>query len=85
MVEANLGLAALAQGRTSNAIDALCGAVDRARACRKRDSILARACARAGRRNEASREARMLLSQLPAGAPQRAEVERLVRAIEGSR
>ena len=39
VVEANLGLAALAQGRTSNAIDALCGAVDRARACRKRDSI----------------------------------------------
>ena len=52
VVEANLGLAALAQGRTSNAIDALCGAVDRARLAGS--AIQSGACVRSGRTSERS-------------------------------
>jgi len=42
---------------------------------------LARAYARAGQRADAAREARELLTRLPASAPQRAEVQRLLDAV----
>jgi len=42
---------------------------------------LAIAFARAGRRQEAASEATELLKRLPAGAPQRSEVERLLAAV----
>jgi arylsulfatase A-like enzyme len=42
---------------------------------------LARVLARAGRRGDAAREATELLSRLPADAPQRAEVQRLLDAV----
>lgn len=43
---------------------------------------LARVYARLGRRADAAREAHELLARLPAGAPQRAEVERLLAAVQ---
>jgi cytochrome c-type biogenesis protein CcmH/NrfG len=43
--------------------------------------FLARAYARAGNRDAAREQAVTLLSRLPAAAPQRAEVERLVAAL----
>jgi arylsulfatase A-like enzyme/cytochrome c-type biogenesis protein CcmH/NrfG len=42
---------------------------------------LARAYGRAGQRGDAAREAQELLTRLPADAPQRAEVERLLAAV----
>ena len=42
---------------------------------------LARSYARAGQRQDAAREAQELLTRLPANAPQRAEVERLLDAV----
>jgi arylsulfatase A-like enzyme/Flp pilus assembly protein TadD len=42
---------------------------------------LARAYARAGQRQDAAREAQELLTRLPANAPQRAEVQRLLDAV----
>jgi predicted Zn-dependent protease len=42
---------------------------------------LARVLARAGRRQEAAGEAEELLKRLPASAPQRAEVQRLLAAL----
>jgi cytochrome c-type biogenesis protein CcmH/NrfG len=42
---------------------------------------LARALARTGRREEARTEAKTLLDRLPAQAPQRAEVQRLLNAL----
>jgi cytochrome c-type biogenesis protein CcmH/NrfG len=38
--------------------------------------------ARSGRRAEAAAAARELLARLPANAPQRPEVERLLRAVQ---
>ncbi len=43
---------------------------------------LAIAFARLGRRDEAAREATTLLRRLPADAPQRAEVIRLIEALK---
>ena len=42
---------------------------------------LARVLARAGQRADAAREAQELLTRLPANAPQRAEVQRLIDAL----
>ena len=43
---------------------------------------LALAFARAGRREDAATQAQELLRRLPANAPQRAEVERLLAAVK---
>ena len=43
---------------------------------------LARAYGRAGQRADAAREARELLARLPADAPQRHEVQRLLAAVQ---
>ena len=82
VVEANLGISALAGGRTDAAIEALGAALAIAPDLHEARFNLARAYARAGRREDAAREARTLLAHLPAGAPQRSEVERLLRAVQ---
>ena len=82
VVSANLGLVLSDAGRVADAIPhleravALDPAFDRAR------FHLAIAFARMGRRADAAREARELLRRLPADAPQRGEVERLIKAVE---
>jgi arylsulfatase A-like enzyme/Tfp pilus assembly protein PilF len=81
VVQANLGAVALAQGRVEAALTALRAAIDLAPEFHEARFNLARAYAQAGRREEATREARELLARLPASAPQRAEVERLLAAV----
>ena len=49
----------------------------------KKDNLnLALVYAKAGRRGEAAAAARDLLARLPANAPQRPEIERLLRAVQ---
>jgi arylsulfatase A-like enzyme/Flp pilus assembly protein TadD len=81
IVDANIGLTALAAGRTDVAITALKRAVTIDPELHQARFGLARALARAGQRDDALREATELLSRLPAAAPQRSEVERLVAAL----
>ncbi len=81
VVQANLGIVALADGHVDVAISALRLAVEQAPDFHEARFNLALAYARAGRRDEAAREARELLARLPASAPQRAEVERLLKAV----
>lgn len=78
---ANLGLLALEQGRPADAIPRLREALARDPGLLPARFGLARALARTGDRQAALAEAEALLSRLPAGAPQRAEVERLVTAL----
>jgi Flp pilus assembly protein TadD len=82
IVTANLGILALEQGRADTAITRLRDALEREPALLEARFALARALARTGDRAGALREAERLLGQLPAGAPQRAEVERLVTALK---
>ncbi len=80
-VLANLGLLALRQGRHVEAVPLLREAlVIEPRLLEARFS-LARALALSGDRAAAAAEARQLLDQLAPGAPQRAEVERLLAAL----
>jgi Flp pilus assembly protein TadD len=85
VVEANLGIAALAQGDSARAIEALTAALTIAPDLHEARFNLARAYARTGRRADAAREARTLLAELAASAPERAEVARLLHTVEGSR
>jgi choline-sulfatase len=82
VVDANLGLVALARKDATKAIQLLRAALSRDPGFLEARFNLSRALALAGRRDEALKEAQMLLSQLPANASQRAEVERLVRALQ---
>jgi cytochrome c-type biogenesis protein CcmH/NrfG len=82
VVAANLGLLALDEGRTQDAIDRLRAALTRAPDLHQARFALARAYGRAGQRADAAREARELLTRLPANAPQRSEVERLLAAVQ---
>ena len=80
-VLANLGLLELRQGRHVEAVSLLREAlVIEPRLLEARFS-LARALALSGDRAAAAAEARQLLDQLAPGAPQRAEVERLLAAL----
>jgi arylsulfatase A-like enzyme/Flp pilus assembly protein TadD len=81
VVEANLGLVALSRKDTTKAIQLLRSALARDPGLLEARFNLARALAVAGQRAEALKEAQTLLSQLPATAPQRSEVERLVNAL----
>ena len=81
VVAANLGLLALDGNRVNDAIDHLRAALEIAPDLNEARFALARAYARAGRRDDAVREARDLLTRLPPSAPQRAEVERLLAAV----
>ena len=82
VVLANLGLLALESGRDADAITRLRAALDRDPALDQARFALARAYGRTGQRADAAREAQTLLDRLPSSAPQRAEVERLMRALQ---
>jgi tetratricopeptide (TPR) repeat protein len=83
IVDANIGLTALAADRTDVAITALKRALTVDPELHQARFALARALARVGQREDALREATELLSRLPAAAPQRPEVERLIAALRG--
>ena len=78
---ANLGILALEQDRPAEAIPLLREALAREPRLLPARFALARALARMGDRSAALAEARELLAELPADAPQRPEVERLVAAL----
>jgi hypothetical protein len=80
-VEANIGLLELDAGRVDAAIASLTDAIRTEPDLHQARFALARALARAGRRTEAEQQATDLLSRLPATAPQRSEVARLLAAL----
>ena len=82
VVDANLGLVALARKDVGKAIQLLRAALARDPGFLEARFNLARALAVAGQRAEALKEAQTLLSQLPPNAPQRPEVERLIKALQ---
>jgi choline-sulfatase len=82
VVAANLGLVLSDAGRHEEGIGALRRALAIDQDFHEARFNLARVLARAGRRGEAAREAQELLARLPASAPQRAEVLRLLQALE---
>lgn len=81
VVAANLGLLALQQNQVPQAIEELRRALAIDGGLLEARFALARALARAGDREGAKKEAQALLGQLPAGAPERTEVERLLAAL----
>jgi choline-sulfatase len=81
-VTANLGLLHAEKGDLPAAIQALKAALDIDPNLHEARFNLAIAYAKAGRSREAATSARELLARLPPNAPQRAEVERLLRAIQ---
>lgn len=82
VVEANLGLLAMDTGRLDAALSHLATAIGIDPDLHQARFNLVRALARAGRRAAALAQATELLARLPADAPQRAEVERLIRALQ---
>lgn len=81
VVSANLGLLLSDSGRPDAGIPHLQRALSLDPDLHQARFGLAIAYARTGKRAEASREAQELLSRLPADAPQRPEVERLLAAV----
>jgi Tfp pilus assembly protein PilF len=81
VVIANIGLLELRQKQTPQALEHLRRALSIDPGLLEVRFELALALARSGDRQGASQEAETLLKQLPAGAPQRAEVERLLAAL----
>jgi choline-sulfatase len=81
-VVANLGLLHAARGELPAAIESLKAALDIDPGLHEARFNLAITYAKAGKRAEAAASARELLARLPPGAPQRAEVERLLRTIQ---
>jgi arylsulfatase A-like enzyme/Flp pilus assembly protein TadD len=81
VVIANLGIAHAASGSLDGARASLERALQIDPTLDEARFNLARVYARLGRRADAAREAQTLLSRLPANAPQRAEVERLLAAV----
>lgn len=82
VVEANLGTLAMEAGDTAAAITSLTRAIEIDPDLHQARFNLARVLARAGRRDEALRQATELLARLPGDAPQRPEVERLQRVLQ---
>jgi arylsulfatase A-like enzyme/cytochrome c-type biogenesis protein CcmH/NrfG len=82
VVAANLGLVLSDAGRPAEGIPHLQRAVTLDPAFDQARFYLAIAFARAGRREDAAREAATLLERLPSDAPQRAEVQRLIAALK---
>ncbi len=82
VVSANLGIVYMDLGRTREAIGALTHAIDMDPDFHEAHFNLIRAYARAGDRQAAAVHARELLKRLPANAPQRPEVERLLAALQ---
>jgi Flp pilus assembly protein TadD len=81
VVTANIGILESGAGRSDAAIKSLTEAVTIDPDFHEARFNLALAYARAGRRQDAERETRDLLARLPADAPQRPEVERLLAAV----
>jgi arylsulfatase A-like enzyme len=81
VVIANIGIMESGTGRSDAAIKSLTEAVTIDPDFHEARFNLALAYARAGRRQDAERETRDLLARLPADAPQRPEVERLLAAV----
>jgi cytochrome c-type biogenesis protein CcmH/NrfG len=84
VVDANLGLLLSDGGQPAQGIPYLEHAVRLDPDLHQARFALAIAYARTNRRADAAREARTLLARLPAGAPQRSEVERLLAAVQQS-
>jgi arylsulfatase A-like enzyme len=82
VVIANLGLVLSDSGRPAEGLPHLQRALTLDPSFNQARFHLAIALARMGRHDEASKEARELLRRLPPDAPQRSEVERLIRALE---
>ena len=81
VVLANMGIVLSDMGRHANSITAFRRALTLDSEFHEARFNLARAYARAGQRADAAREAQDLLTRLPASAPQRAEVQRLLDAV----
>jgi len=81
VVEANLGSLALDAGDEAKAAEFLEAALRIDPDLHQARFNLVRALGRQGRRADALREAETLLQRLPADAPQRQEVERLIVAL----
>ncbi len=81
-VLANLGIVLSAMGRHTEAIAPLQAALSIDPDFHEARFNLARVFAREARWDDAAREAKILLARLPATAPQRPEVERLLKAVE---
>jgi choline-sulfatase len=82
VVTANLGILHGARGSLPDAIKTLQAALEADPNLHEARFNLALAYAKAGRRAEAASTARELLARLPQTAPQRAEVERLLKAVQ---
>jgi len=82
VITANVGILQAAKGDIGGAIESLTRAVSADPGLLEARFNLAIAFAKAGRRAEAASTARELLARLPPTAPQRAEVERLLRAVQ---
>ena len=81
-VIANLGLLQASKGDFPAAIQSLTAALAADPGLHEARFNLALVYAKAGRRGEAAAAARDLLARLPANAPQRPEIERLLRAVQ---
>jgi len=81
-VLANLGILQAAKGDLASAIQSLTRALASDPSLLEARFNLALAYAKAGRRQDAAAAARDLLGHLPPGAPQRGEVERLLKAVQ---
>jgi len=81
-VIANLGLLQASKGDLPAAIQSLTKALAIDPGLHEARFNLALAYARAGRKAEAAAAARDLLTRLPPSAPQRPEIERLLRAVQ---
>ena len=84
VVSANLGLLLSDSGQPALGVPHLQRALTLDPDLHQARFALAIAFARAGRRADAAKETRELLKRLPAGAPQRPEVERLLAAVGGT-
>ena len=82
VITANVGILQEAKGDIAGAIDSLKRAVSADPGLLEAQFNLAVAYAKAGRRAEAAATARELLARLPATAPQRGEVGRLLRSVQ---
>jgi cytochrome c-type biogenesis protein CcmH/NrfG len=82
VVTANIGILQASKGDLQGAIGSLESAVKKDPDLHEARFNLAIVYAKAGRRADAAAQARTLLARLPASAPQRPEVERLLRQLQ---
>jgi Flp pilus assembly protein TadD len=80
-VIANIGILQAARGNLAGAIQSLIAALAADPDLHEARFNLVLAYAKSGRRSDAAAAARELLSRLPPNAPQRGEVDRLLRAV----